>query len=102
MSKSLVTVLQFQVLPNPRLYLNLVPLLCISQLLQPRPTDPTHPYSLTMATQNSAGVPILDIRGDDPDQSLLDLLHDSLSPSEAQRPTFPTLLLYDGTEVLDV
>lgn len=55
-----------------------------------------------MATHTSAGVPIVDIRGDKSDQSLLDMLHQSLNPSQGQPRTFPTLLLYDGTEVLVV
>lgn len=53
-----------------------------------------------MATHTSAGVPILDIRGDTSDQSLLETLRRSLNPPQGQPRTFPTLLLYDGTEDL--
>jgi hypothetical protein len=55
-----------------------------------------------MATHTSAGVPILDIRRDKSDQSLVETLKQSLNPSQGQPRTFPTLLLYDGTEVLCV
>ena len=55
-----------------------------------------------MDTRISAGVPILDIRGDKSNTSLLEMLHESLNPPTGVARTFPTLLLYDGTEVLDV
>ncbi|KIY03944.1 uncharacterized protein Z520_00636 [Fonsecaea multimorphosa CBS 102226] len=48
-----------------------------------------------MATHTSAGVPILDIRSDNADQSLLETLKGSLNPPKGQPRTFPTLLLYD-------
>ncbi|KIW64449.1 dimethylhistidine N-methyltransferase [Phialophora macrospora] len=48
-----------------------------------------------MATHTSAGVPILDIRRDKSDQSLVETLKQSLNPSQGQPRTFPTLLLYD-------
>ncbi|KIX08574.1 uncharacterized protein Z518_03230 [Rhinocladiella mackenziei CBS 650.93] len=48
-----------------------------------------------MAIQTAAGVPILDIRSDKSDQSLVNTLHRSLHPPQGQSRTFPTLLLYD-------
>ncbi|EXJ76804.1 uncharacterized protein A1O5_01312 [Cladophialophora psammophila CBS 110553] len=48
-----------------------------------------------MATHTSAGVPILDIRRDKSDHSLLETLKRSLNPPKGQPRTFPTLLLYD-------
>jgi hypothetical protein len=55
-----------------------------------------------MATHTKMGVPILDIRRDASGQSLLDMLKNSLNPSEGDSRTFPTLLLYDGTKILVV
>lgn len=55
-----------------------------------------------MGSYETAEVPILDIRGDKSDQSLLETLRQSLNPPEGGPRTFPTLLLYDGTEVLVV
>jgi hypothetical protein len=54
-----------------------------------------------MASSQSAGVPIADIRRDKSDHSFLETLRVSLNPREGQTPEFPTVLLYDGTEVLD-
>ena len=55
-----------------------------------------------MATCNLAGVPVLDIRRDKSDLSLVEMLKQSLNPSKGQPRSFPTLLLYDGIEVLGV
>ncbi|EXJ55868.1 hypothetical protein A1O7_08799 [Cladophialophora yegresii CBS 114405] len=48
-----------------------------------------------MATHTPAGVPILDIRGDTSNESLVETLKQSLNPPQGQPRTFPTLLLYD-------
>lgn len=48
-----------------------------------------------MATSTSTGVPILDIRRDKSNQSLVETLKQSLNPSQGQSRAFPTLLLYD-------
>ncbi|KIW86193.1 hypothetical protein Z517_01588 [Fonsecaea pedrosoi CBS 271.37] len=48
-----------------------------------------------MATHTSAGVPILDIRSDKSDHSLVEYLKRSLNAPEGQSRMFPTLLLYD-------
>lgn len=55
-----------------------------------------------MAIQDSHGVRFHDIRGDKSGQSLLEMLKQSLNPSDESPRTFPTLLLYDGIEVLTV
>ena len=55
-----------------------------------------------MGSYEPAGVPILDIRSDKSHQSLLGTLRQSLNPTEGGPRTFPTLLLYDGTEDLVV
>lgn len=55
-----------------------------------------------MGSYDRARVPIFDIRGDKSGQSLLETLRRSLNPSNGEPRTFPTLLLYDGTEVLVV
>ncbi len=55
-----------------------------------------------MIAPTAVGVPFLDIRSDTTHQSLVDTLRQSLNPSQGQPRTFPTLLLYDGTEVLFV
>ncbi|EXJ84167.1 hypothetical protein A1O3_04834 [Capronia epimyces CBS 606.96] len=48
-----------------------------------------------MTAPNSTGVPIIDIRGDQSDDFLLETLRRSLNPPRGQPRTFPTLLLYD-------
>ncbi|KAI1610939.1 C-type lectin protein [Exophiala viscosa] len=48
-----------------------------------------------MGSYEPAGVPILDIRSDKSDQSLLGTLRQSLNPTKGGPRTFPTLLLYD-------
>ena len=55
-----------------------------------------------MASPDRSGVRFHDIRGDKSLQSLLDMLKESLNPSDGQPRTFPTLLLYDGTKALAV
>lgn len=51
-----------------------------------------------MGSYGSADVPILDIREDKSDQSLLETLRQSLNPHNGEQRTFPTLLLYDGSD----
>lgn len=41
-------------------------------------------------------VPVLDIRSDKFEKSLLDVLRQSLKPNDDNPKTMPTLLLYDG------
>jgi len=55
-----------------------------------------------MAIQDSRGVRFHDVRGDKSSLSLLAMLKESLNPSDESARTFPTLLLYDGTEALTV
>jgi hypothetical protein len=49
-----------------------------------------------MPGHGAGRVPILDIRRDKADFSLKEVILDGLNPTEGNRKTLPSLLLYDG------